>query len=149
MTDIHKADHSVVTSVPAGTTVHDKATVTGGLGTPTGDVTFKWFTNGTCAGTAAATSSTFALSGGSVDGTTFTQTPAVSGAFSFQAVYGGDSVYNGSTGACEPLDVGKVASTTVTDIHKAAHSVVTSVPAGTTVHDKATVSGGWGRRRVM
>ena len=86
VTDIHKADHSVVTSVPAGTTVHDKATVTGALGTPTGDVTFKWFTNGTCAGTAAATSSTFALSGGSVDGTTFTQTPAVTGAFSFQAV---------------------------------------------------------------
>src|SRR5206468_4292252 len=80
----------------------------------------------------------------SVDGTTFTQTPGASGSFSFQAVYSGDATYNGSTGACEPLDVGKIASTTVTEIHNAAHAVVTSVPAGTTVHDKATVSGGLG-----
>ena len=37
-----------------------------------------------------------------------------------------------------------VASTTVTVIHDAAHATVTSVPAGTTVHDQATVTGGAG-----
>ncbi len=50
-TVIHDSNDNVVTSVPAGTTVHDQATVTGGLGTPTGTVTFSWFTNGTCTGT--------------------------------------------------------------------------------------------------
>ena len=39
-TVIHNASDGVVTSVPAGTIVHDQATVTGGLGTPTGTVTF-------------------------------------------------------------------------------------------------------------
>ena len=37
-----------------------------------------------------------------------------------------------------------IASTTVTVIHDAAHATVTSVPAGTTVHDQATVTGGAG-----
>src|SRR5258705_2757544 len=82
----------------------------------TGSVTFKWFTNGSCDGAAAATSSTFTLAAGSVDGTTFTQTPGVSGSFSFQAVYEGAATYNGSTGACEPLAVGKIASSAATGI---------------------------------
>ena len=104
-TDIHNGSHGIVTSVAAGTTVHDKATVSGALGTPTGTVTFKWFTNNTCAGTAAATSDTFTLSGGSVDATTFafTTPSGASGSFSFQATYSGNGTYNGSTGACEPL----------------------------------------------
>ena len=144
VTEIHNANHDVVTSVPAGTTVHDKATVSGDLGAPTGDVTFNWFTNNECSGEPAATSDPSTLSGGTVDATEFTQTPGSSGGYSFQAVYGGDDVYSGSTGACEPLDVGKVASTTVTEIHNANHDVVTSVPAGTTVHDQATVSGDLG-----
>src|SRR3989442_8085531 len=37
-TEIHNASHAVVTSVPAGTAVHDKATVSGSFGTPTGTV---------------------------------------------------------------------------------------------------------------
>ena len=131
---IHNAQHAVVTNVPAGTTVHDQATVTGSLATPTGTVTFKWFTNGTCDGTAAATSGTFTLSGGVADGTSFTQTPNTPGAYSFQATYSGDSVYNGSTGACEPLTVDKISSNTTTVIHNAAHSVV-DVGAGG--HDRA------------
>src|SRR5207342_1801698 len=78
---------------------------------------------------------------GFVDGTTFPQTPTVSGDFSFQATYSGDGTYDPSTGACEPLEVTTLASTTVTVIHDAAHATVTSVPAGTTVHDQATVTG--------
>jgi len=107
-------------------------------------VVFKWFTNGTCAGDATATSGAFNLSGGVADATSFTQTPGVSGTFAFLATYSGDSTYSGSTGACEPLTVAKVNSTTVTDIHNAAHDVVTAVRAGTTVHDQATVSGSLG-----
>ena len=142
VTDIHNAAHQTVLSVPAGTTVHDQATVTGGLGTPTGTVTFKWFLNGTCDGAAAQTSAAIALNGsGIADATTFAFTPNAAGSFSFQATYSGDGTYNGSTGACEPLTVTKLASTTVTDIHNADHQVILSAPIGSTVHDKATVSG--------
>ena len=73
--------------------------------TPTGTVTFSWFTNGTCTAPAAATSSAFTLAGGVADGTTFTQTPSVSGRFAFRATYSGDGTYTGSTGPCEPLTV--------------------------------------------
>ena len=142
---IHNAAHATVTSVPVGTTVHDQATVTGGLGTPTGTVTFSWFTNGTCTAPAAATSSPFTLDvAGVADGTAFGFTPGASGSFAFQASYSGDGTYTASTGVCEPLVVTHVASSTVTVIHDAAHQVVTSVPAGTTVHDQATVTGALG-----
>ena len=112
------------------------------LGTPTGTVTFTWFTNGTCTGTPADTSDPFTLTrrGGGRDDV-HVQTPGVSGSFAFQASYSGDGTYAASTGACEPLTVTTVASTTVTVIHDAAHATVVSVLAGTTVHDQATVTG--------
>ena len=85
-TAIHDAVHAPVTSVPAGTTVHDQATVTGGSGTPTGTVTFSWFTNGTCTAPAAATSTPFtARRRGVADATAFTLTPGAPGSFAFQA----------------------------------------------------------------
>ena len=116
-----------------------------GLPTPTGTVTFSWFTNGTCTAPAAATSSPFTLNASGVaDGTTFPQTPGVPGSFAFRATYSGDGTYDASTGPCELLTVNKAASSTVTVIHDAAHQVVTSVPAGTTVHDQATVTGASG-----
>ena len=70
-----------VTTVEAGTTVHDSVTVTGSGGkTPTGNVTFDWFTNNTCTGTPAANSGAVALSGSgntaTADATGFAQTPA-------------------------------------------------------------------------
>ena len=82
VTVIHDAAHATVTSVPAGTTVHDQATVTGGLGTPTGTVTFSWFTNGTCTGTRGGDVGPVPLdASGVADGTTFTQTPLTGGGF--------------------------------------------------------------------
>ena len=144
-TVIHDATHATVTTVPAGTTVHDQATVTGqaGLPVPTGTVTFRWYTTDAfCTGIPAATSSPFTLDGSGVaDGTTFPQTPVTFGTFSFRATYSGDGTYTGSLGPCEPLLVTRVSSTTATVIHDAAHATVTTVPAGTTVHDQATVTG--------
>ena len=62
-------------------------------------MTFSWFTNGTCTAPAAATSTPFPLdASGVADGTTFPQTPNVSGSFAFQATYSGDGTYTGSTG---------------------------------------------------
>src|SRR5262249_25032202 len=110
-TDIHNAQHQVVTGVRAGTTVHDFVTVTGqpNQPAPTGNVTVDWFTNNTCTGNpvqnsgpvgplvAGAGSSTF-------DATGFTFTPAA-GAFAFRAHYLGDAVYSASNGGYEPLQV--------------------------------------------
>jgi hypothetical protein len=143
-TDIHDPNHNVVTSVAAGTIVHDKATVTGSVGTPSGTVTFAWFSNGACSGTPDATSGTFSLTSGTADGTTFTQTPNTSGSFAFQATYNGDNTYNSKVGPCEPLTATKIDATVATDIHDANHSVVTSIGVGGTVHDKATVTGSVG-----
>ncbi|PYO16831.1 MAG: hypothetical protein DMD31_01615, partial [Gemmatimonadetes bacterium] len=143
-TEIHDANHTVVTSVPVGTTVHDKATVSGTAGTPTGTVTFKWFTSGTCTGMPAATSSPQTLVNGMVDATGFSQTPAAPGSYAFEASYSGDDNYTSGPKPCEVLTVTARTPTVATEIHNASHAVVTSVPAGSTVHDKATVSGSFG-----
>ncbi len=146
VTEIHAGtNHSVaVTSVPAGTIVHDKATVSGSGTTPTGTVTFSWFTNGGCSGSPVASSSALSLTSGAVDATTFPQGPLNAGSYSFKAHYNGDTNYTAADSACEPLTVTELTPTVVTDIHDASEAVVTSVPAGSSVHDKATVSGSFG-----
>ncbi len=136
-TVIHNENHNVVTSVPAGSTVHDVATVSGTLGTPTGSVIFKWFTNNTCSGDPAATSGTFALSGGTVDASSFTEGPLVAGLYGFKAHYNGDSNYLTGDGACEPLTVSKVSPGIVTTPNP------TSGNIGGTLKDSALLSGGY------
>jgi hypothetical protein len=106
-TDIHDASHNVVTTIEAGQTVHDFVTVTGAEGdpTPTGNVIVDWFDNGDCSGDAVESSAPTPLGAdGTVDVTAFTETPAA-GHFAFQARYQGDSVFQTSTGECEPLSV--------------------------------------------
>ena len=80
-TQIHNAVHQVVTTVEAGSTVHDFVTVTGQSNqpTPTGDVIVDWFTNGTCSGEVpAASSGNEPLVNGQVDATNFSQGPLAS-----------------------------------------------------------------------
>src|SRR5205814_2068343 len=109
-TQIHNGNHDDITntSVPLGTVVHDKATVTGTGPTPTGSVTFKRFTNGTCYGTPAA-SETVGLVGGSAESSTFT---TVVGSMSYLVSYSGDTNYLTSTADCEPLKVALIKSST-------------------------------------
>ena len=111
-TAIHDATHAPVTTVTAGTTVHDFVTVSSGAGNPipTGNVTVDWFLNGTCAGAPAVTSAATALgAGGTVDVTGFAFTVNSAGQRAFQAHYLGDgntpSQFAPSTGGCEPLTV--------------------------------------------
>jgi len=107
-TTIHNAAHAAVTAVAVGTNVHDFVSVSGGAGNPvpTGNVTVDWFLNGTCAGAPASTSAVTPLdAAGTVDVTAFNFTVNSAGGRSFMAHYGGDAVYLGSTGACEPLQV--------------------------------------------
>ena len=133
-TDISAAG---VTSVPLGSTVHDKATVTGF--SPTGNVTFTWFTNGTCTG-AGTPAGTVALDGSGVAHPSTTFGPLAVGSYSFKATYNGDSNFNASPGPCEPLTVGKSDTSTATDIHNdTTHAVITSIGLGGSVHDSATV----------
>jgi hypothetical protein len=139
-TDVHDADHHVVTSVPLGSTVHDKATVTGtAFGAPTGTVHFTWFTNGECSGDGQSAGDVPLVNGVADPSNAFG--PLGAGDYSFRATYGGDSNYNGSTGPCEPLTVEQGTTQTATTIHDKDHHTVTSVPLGSTVHDSASVSG--------
>ena len=106
-TDIHNAAHQVVTTVAAGSTVHDFVTVSGQPGSPnpTGKVTLNWFLNGTCTGAPAASKDETLAADGTVDATDFPFTVNSAGHRAFQATYQGDATYTGSTGACEPLTV--------------------------------------------
>ena len=140
-TDVHNAAHGVITSAPIGSTVHDKALVTGTAagGTPTGTVTFTvYMGNTTCTG-AGTVGDPIALVAGVADPSASAVVPV--GGLSYKATYNGSTTYNTSVGACEPLTATKLDSSTATDVHNAAHGVITSAPIGSTVHDKALVTG--------
>jgi hypothetical protein len=127
-----------VTGAALGSTVTDQATVTGtGAGTPTGTVTFTFYSNGTCAGTGSPAGTGTLAAGVANSGS---EGPLLAGSYSFKAVYGGDSNYLGSTGACEPLTVNKAMSQTVTTVQQGG-AAVTAVALGSSVTDQATVTG--------
>ena len=144
-----KADSSTVTVVqlggvtvtapiPLGSKVTDQATVSGtGAGTPTGMVSFTFFTNDTCAGTGTAEGSPTLASGVASSNTVG---PLAAGMDSFQATYNGDSNYLPSTGSCEPFTVKTGLAVVVTAVQLGG-TTVTTVPNGSTVTDQATVTG--------
>ena len=139
-TDVHDGQHAVITSAAIGSTVHDKATVSGSGPTPTGTVDFTvWLGNATCSGEGSSAGSNVALVGGVADPSESKVVPA--GGLSFRAHYDGDAVYEPGDGPCEPLAATKLVPTVTTDVHDAQHAVITSAAIGSTVHDKATVSG--------
>lgn len=145
-TEIHRVIdqlHVDVTggTVDPGTVVHDKAILTAGTGpTPTGRVTFSRFDNGTCSGAPAPDSvEDVDLAGGMAESSDYATLAGVH-AISYRVDYDGDNNYLKATGACEPLAVG-LSSLVATEIHDLDHHAVTTVAAGTTVHDSATVTG--------
>lgn len=143
-TQVHNASHSNVTntSVPLGSVVHDTATLTGAVGgfsTPA--VTFAFFTNGSCTpnGTSVANTGNDGGAVRSADSSALTP-----GSYSYKASVVGDTNYLGDDSDCEPFTVGKANLSLTTELHKANEDIVTvgsSVPLGTTMHDKGTVSG--------
>ncbi len=146
VTEIHDVSEAMVTSVSLGTTVHDKATVTGIGATgfePSGNVAFTFYNNEDCKEEGSA-AGTVALDGAD-PGTAHPsdpEGPLAAGSYSFQAHYVGDDNYKEATSDCEPLTVNKARLTVETIIHNASHDPVTSVPLGSVVHDTATVTGG-------
>ncbi len=128
-----------------GSSAYDTATVTGLQGgpTPTGTVTYEYFTNGTCGGTAAASDIETLNPDGSVPNSS-TEGPLVPGSYSFDASYSGDTNYDPSpASSCEQFSVGPAASsvsTTVNDAFTNAHWSGTEV-TGSSAYDTATVTG--------
>ncbi|MDQ3957946.1 MAG: Ig-like domain repeat protein, partial [Actinomycetota bacterium] len=141
-TEVHDANHNDITgqNVLFGTVVHDEATVAGTGPTPTGTVDFARFANASCSGNPVSTESDVPLSGGVAESSPHT----VTGDISYLVHYDGDADNNPADGVCEPLFLGqKATSTTTTEVHNALHQDITgaTVPAGTVVHDEATVTG--------
>jgi uncharacterized repeat protein (TIGR01451 family) len=105
-TTIHQSAHGSIAAVVPLTPVHDFVTVTGSRGTPTGNVTIDWFTNGTCSGAPQSNSGNVALDAtGHADATGFVRIPSTAGLFAFKAHYLGNGTYIASDGPCEPLRV--------------------------------------------
>lgn len=133
----------VTTSAPAalGTAVHDTATLSGGSTTMTGTVTYSFFTNGTCAGTASSTQDVTIGASNSVPDSSAQTLGA--GSYSYTARYNGD-INNQAAGAtCEPFMVSKASSSTSTTVFDNATKAAwagTEV-AGATAYDTATVTG--------
>jgi hypothetical protein len=127
----------------AGSSFHDTATVTGVGGfTPTGTVTYNFFTVGDCSGT-AKTNQTVEVVNGAVEPSVSTG-PLPSGNYSYQATYSGDANYSGSTSDCEPFSVIPAETSTATQvIDDATGDPPTAIEAtGSALHDTATVNGG-------
>jgi PKD repeat protein len=105
-TSIKDSADNPVTSVIAGTTVHDTAIISYGSGAFTGMVTYNFFAGSTCGGTATIVGSPVAVTNGIVQNSA-SQTFNAAGSFSWNAVYSGDPNNNGGTSPCEPLAVNK------------------------------------------
>ncbi|MFN8486751.1 MAG: Ig-like domain-containing protein [Caldilineaceae bacterium] len=145
VTTIHDANHGNVggsTHVALGSVVHDSAAVSGSGATPTGSVSFTFFNTIDCSGSGTLAGTVNLVNG--VADPSVSEGPLAAGSYSFKATYSGDSNYNGSTGACEPLTVDKAQLTISTQIHNASHGNVggdTHVALGSVVHDTASVGG--------
>src|SRR5205814_106 len=96
-TTISDANGTVITSVPAGTTVTDVATVCGAAATPTGTVSFTFFTTSDCSGQGSAAGSGIMLSNSNA--TSSAEGPLPVAAYSFKAHYNGDTNYTAGDGA--------------------------------------------------
>ncbi len=122
-------------SATVGTSIADKATVSGG-DNPTGTVTFTLYNNSGGTGTPLFTSSAVTLVGGSATSPGYTTT--ATGTDYWVATYSGDannSAVSSGT-AAEPVVISAATPTIATTQQPASASV------GTSIADKATVSGG-------
>ena len=123
-----------------GTRFHDTAAVTGASGfTPTGSVTYRFFTNGTCAGFPPSTG-IVTISGVVVPRSGSTGT-LPSGNYSYRAVYSGDTHYASATSACEPFAVGTATVATQVIVDATGQPPTGAEVPGTSFHDTATVTG--------
>src|SRR3989475_4193952 len=141
LTEIHNASHNVVVDVTAARLNYSHSNLSGAFLSPTGTVTFTFFTtSSTCTGTSVG-SGTVTLDASGVAHPSASQGPLSAGSYSFIAHYNGDPNYTATDSPCEPLTVTALTPTAATETHNARHADVTSVPAVAKEHDKATGRG--------
>src|SRR5207342_1316858 len=99
---------------------------------------------GDCSGPGTVLGQGLVLIGGQLDALG-TGTLDSAGAYSFRAVYNGDSTYESQTSACVPLTVQKVLPTFTVELHDANHEAPAYVPVGEAVHAAAQLSGALGQ----
>ncbi len=140
---VSKASPSLSTTLSTTTTnvggsVKDSATLTGAFN-PTGTVTYKVYSGSTCSTPPGVIfSQSVTISGGVIPDSQFF-TFNSPGTYSWQATYGGDINNNHVDSACnEILTVTKASPTITTSINPSS-----TVTAGDSVTDTATVSGGY------
>src|SRR2546429_7302008 len=118
--------------MPAGSTVHDKATVSGGYGAVTGVETCALLTSSsTCTGTSVG-SGTVTLDASGVAHPSASQGPLSAGSYSFIAHYNRETTYTTTDHPCNPHAVSSLTPTALTHIHNASHNVAVAAPAATT-----------------
>ncbi len=142
-TTIHDPEHNPITSVDAGSTVHDSATISGGYN-PTGNVDFTFYPNSSCTEDAGSSAGIVTLSDGTAHPSD-SEGPLNAGTYSFIAHYEGNDNNNPADSLCELLTVNQITPDISTQIHLANESIVSGpVALGSTVHDQATSSGAFG-----
>ena len=116
--------------------------MTGSPFTPTGTLTYNFYTTSTPVyGTTTPTSTqTVTLTSTGAVPNAATTTALTAGSYSYIAVYSGDSNYKGFTGAIEPLTINQASSSVSTTILDSGGGPVTG-DLGETVYDTATVTG--------
>lgn len=125
-------DGPLSSDLPLGSTVHDTATVTGGVASfDLPAVSFKL--DGVDIGLAANEAPAVFASEESA--------PQHAGDHSYQAVVETNANYDGDTSAVEPFHVNQAQLGITTAIHDPGHNVITTIPSGSLVHDTAQVSG--------
>jgi LPXTG-site transpeptidase (sortase) family protein len=102
-TEIHDASHAIVTSGAIGSDVHASATVSGVGVTPTGDVTFTFFSDATCTDPGSGAGTVPLDGSGLADPSN--DVSVLDSNLSFQATYNGDTNYGPQAGACIVLGV--------------------------------------------
>src|SRR5437667_365331 len=86
----HDANHNVVVAVPAGTTVHGKATLTVAFVSPTGTAPFTSLFPYTTLFRSSVAAGTVALDASGVAHPSTSQGPLSAGSYSFRAHYNGE-----------------------------------------------------------
>ncbi len=124
----------------SGASAYDTANVTGiSSKTPSGTVTYAFYTNGGCTGTPSTTQTVTLTASGSVPNS-MSHGPLATGMYSFNATYSGDSNNTGSQSPCAPFGVGvsKTATVVFDASTKAAWSGTETV--GASAFDTANVT---------
>src|SRR6266566_2116890 len=123
-----------------GASFHDTAAVSGLGATPSGTVSYTFYTNGGCTGT--GTSQTVTLNSAGVVPNSVSTGGLSPGSYSYNVTYSGDANYLASTSGCEPFSVTK-AVPTVASVVVLKSGIPLSSPAlvNSIVNDTSSVTG--------